>query len=151
MSFGDKLKMNKDNKSIWFPNGKKAADMIVVENIIFFVLNIIFFVFLLIFVYGSGNNKMIHEQSYAKDIALIIDNGSPGMSVLLNVKDAVEIAKGNNFPADRIFTLDKKNNKVLVTLAEKGGYAYQYFSGNDANLSLDKEWLLIEVNKTSGK
>lgn len=125
---------------------KKAADTTVIENTIFIVLNIAFFVIMLIFVYNSGNNILVKEQSYAKEIALIIDNCKPGMSVLLNINDLIEIAKKNNFPADKIVRLDKKNNKVIVSLKQNSGFGFQYFS-KDVEVKLNNQWLMIEVGK----
>ena len=117
---------------------KKAADTTVIENTIFIVLNIVFFAIMLIFVYNSGSNILVKEQSYAKEIALIIDNCKPGMSVLLNINDLIETAKKNNFPVENIVKLDKKNSV----------FGFQYFS-KDAEVKLNNNWLLIEVGKSS--
>ena len=92
----------KDGKFTWFPSEKKAAEEIVVENVIFIVLNILFFVVMLIFVYNSGNNSLVLEQKYAKEIALIIDNSKPEMSVVLNAKEITDIAKKNNLDLSKI-------------------------------------------------
>ena len=127
---------------------KKAADTTVIENTIFIVLNIVFFAIMLIFVYNSGSNILVKEQSYAKEIALIIDNCKPGMSVLLNINDLIETAKKNNFPVENIVKLDKKNNRVLVSLRQNSVFGFQYFS-KDAEVKLNNNWLLIEVGKSS--
>ena len=127
---------------------KKAADTTVIENTIFIVLNIVFFAIMLIFVYNSGSNILVKEQSYAKEIALIIDNCKPGMSVLLNINDLIETAKKNNFPVENIVKLDKKNNRALVSLRQNSVVGFQYFS-KDAEVKLNNNWLLIEVGKSS--
>lgn len=141
-----KLNMDKENKSIWFPNGKKASETVLLENIIFIVLNIVFFAIMLVFVYNSGNNILVKEQAYSKEIALTIDNCKPGMSVLFNINELIEIANKTNYPAEKIVTLDKKNNRVLISLKEKGAFSYQYFS-KDVEVKLNDKWLLIEVGK----
>ncbi|MDD5193573.1 MAG: hypothetical protein PHF67_03215 [Candidatus Nanoarchaeia archaeon] len=142
----------KDNAFPHFKNNynllkcKKAAETIILENLVFWVLNIVFFVVMLIFVYNSGNNIIVQEQSYAKEIALIIDNCKPGMSVLLNMDALIESAKKNNFPVENIVKLDKKNNRVLVSLKQNSVFGFQYFS-KDVEIKLNNNWLSIEVGK----
>jgi hypothetical protein len=125
---------------------KKGADTIIIENTIFIVLNIVFFAIMLVFVYNSGNNILTKEQSYAKEIALIIDNSNPGMSVLFNINDLIETAKKNNFPLENIVKLDKKNNRVLVSLRQNSVFGFQYFS-KDVEIKLNNQWLMIDVGK----
>lgn len=125
---------------------KKAADTTIIENTIFIVLNIVFFAIMLVFVYNSGNNILVKEQGYAKEIALIIDNCKPGMSVLLNINDLIETAKKNNFSPENIVQIDKKNNRVLVSLRQNSVFGFQYFS-KDAEVKLNNQWLMIEVGK----
>jgi uncharacterized protein (UPF0333 family) len=60
------------------------VDIIGLKETIFLVLNIVFFVIMFGFVYSSGTRAFVYEESYAKQIALLIDNAKPGMNILIN-------------------------------------------------------------------
>lgn len=124
----------------------KKADTIVFETVIFIVLNIIFFLSMLAFAISSGSRDFIYEQSYAKQIALLIDNAKPDMVIFVDIKDMIKLAEKNNKPLDKVFTIDEKQNRVKVSLESKGGYSYQYFSGYSVNLTVSNDILLIKVN-----
>ena len=129
--------------------GKKGD--ILVGDVIFLVLNLIFLVILIIFVVSKTNDASRFEEIYAKQIALIIDSAKPGMTIYLNMEDAIEKAMDEN---QNIGTLVRINgNMVTVKLKEKGEYSYSFF--NDVNVSayLDtesnkQEYVIIVNEKT---
>lgn len=138
------LKRGLRNKKVKnFLKNKKAQERSL-ETLIFFLLNTIFFVTMLFFIYHAGTRAFIYEESYAKQIALIMDNAKPEMAILLDISEIIEIAEKNNKQLNEIFKLDKENNLVKVSLSERG-YSYQYFSDYDADLKTDNNWLSISI------
>lgn len=122
------------------------GDIIGLEETIFLILNIIFFVILLSFVYNAGSRAFIYEESYAKQIASIIDNSKPGMNVLLDVSKGLEAGRKNGISFDNVFRIDSNENKIIVKLSSNG-YSYKYFSDYDVKLSLQDNLLLISVGE----
>jgi hypothetical protein len=112
---------------IFFPKNKKGT--ILVENVIFIILNLSFLTILLVFLYRQGNGAIVLEQSYAKNIALLIDASKPVMEMKLNMADAMDLAKTNNVKREDIVTI--KDNIITVRLSEKGGYQYSFFNNVD--------------------
>ena len=83
--------MKKRGDSQYTTKSKKGT--ILVENVIFLVLNLIFLTILVIFIFSkTGDSEMI-EEKYAKQIALILDSAEPGMTIKLNMEDAISIAE----------------------------------------------------------
>ncbi len=99
---------------------------ILVENIVFIILNLIFIGVLILFIIKQGSGAVVLEQSYAKQIALLIDSAKPGMKISLNMKNALALAEKNNV-LDKMVLIDK--NIITVSLSEKGGYSYSSFNG----------------------
>lgn len=118
----------------------------VLEAIIFLILNTVFFVVLLIFVYNVGTRSFVYEETYAKQIAMVIDNVEPEMAILMDINKAVEFAEKNKKSIEEIIQLDKGNNRVKVSF-DKGGYSYEYFSDYDVDLKVDGNWLSIVVKE----
>ena len=123
----------------------KKGDEIVLETIIFVVLNLLFFAVMLVFVYSSGSITFVYEQTYAKQIALFIDNAEPEMSMLIDLSEIIEIAEKNKQPLEKIVQLNKNENKVEIRLKKKGGYSYQYYSDYNIDLKIDNNFLLINI------
>lgn len=116
----------------------KKADFIVLETTIFIVLNIMFFVIIFIFIRSSSNNDLIYEQTYAKQIALFIDNAKPGMEIDLDISKLYEIAKNNHFTGN-VITIDNTNKRVRINLVDGRGYSYGYFTNSNIVWNLKKE------------
>ncbi|MDP2925535.1 MAG: hypothetical protein Q8N99_04130 [Nanoarchaeota archaeon] len=127
----------------------KKADTIVLETVIFIILNIIFFVTMMIFVFRSGTSSYVYEQTYAKQIALIIDNAKPDMAIMFDISDLDDFLEKNNFPINEVFSIDKQNNKVFVKLGRNSGYSYRYFSDYDIELKANSNRLNIIVRNKS--
>ena len=116
------IKMKKRNK--------KAA--ILMENVIFIILNILFITILILFLLRQGQGAVLLEQSYAKQIALLIDSAKPGMTIILDMGKAKDLAEKNGLEFKDSVT--KTNTIITVRLSASGGYSYSYF--NDVNVSL---------------
>ena len=124
----------------------ELGDIIGLKETIFLILNIIFFVILLSFAYNAGSRAFVYEESYAKQIVSIIDNSKPGMNILLDVKEGLEVGKENGIKLEDTFKIDDKENKVMVRLSSNG-YMYNYFSDYDVKLSLQDNLLLISIGE----
>ena len=106
--------------------GKRGT--ILAENIIFIMLNLVFLTILFLFLFSKIGDAAALEEKYAKQIALIIDSAKPGMEISLNMKDAVEKAKDENWDGKIVSIQD---NIITVQLREKGGYSYSFFNNVD--------------------
>lgn len=137
-------------------NWSKRADTPLYETIIFLVLNLVFVVVLLIFVWSSGGKAFVYEQIYAKQVALLIDNAKPGMTIFLDVTKIVEVAneKIKTVDLDKIVVINQEENKVIVDLSGQGGHSFQYFSDYDISTELNydygnQKFLKIEIKEKS--
>ncbi len=99
---------------------------ILTENIIFIILNLIFLSILIIFLFSKMGSAAILEEKYAKQIALIIDSAKPGMTIHLNMKDAIKIANKENRDLNNVVSI--QDNVIHVQLREKGGHSYSFFN-----------------------
>lgn len=124
----------------------KKAENIGLEEVMFIILNLIFIFMLGVFVYSSGHRYFVYEETYAKQIALIIDNAKPDMVVLMNVNDIVDLSIKNNKNINDIFKIDEKEKRVVVSIGESN-YAYQYFSNYNVSLQLNNGYLTIGIKK----
>lgn len=126
---------------------KKKGEAGLLETIVFLILNLVFFSVMGYFVYNSGSQTFIFEQAYAKQLALIIDNSKPEMVVMMNLDEIMPIAIEKNVPLNQIFSIDDKNNLVIVRLNSNGGYNYHYFTNNLVKLEVKDNWLVISISK----
>jgi len=95
------------------------------ENVIFIVLNLIFLSILIGFIFLQGAGKVVIEQNYAKQIALLIDSSEPGTDIILNVRSLVD-EKDKNFPWRELIKVS--GNTVFVKLSEDSRARYDFFS-----------------------
>ena len=103
---------------------------ILIENIIFIVLNVIFVSILIFFLFKQGSGAVLLEQTYSKQIALIIDSAKPVMEIKLNMEKAQKIAEENKLNFNEV--VDITGNVVNVKLSQKGGYKYSFFNNIEA-------------------
>ena len=121
----------------------KRGDVALINVIMFLVLNLAFVSVMFVFINYAGSRALIYEQSYAKQVALIIDNAKPDMAILLDVSEGLEVARKSEKDLSKAFVL--KDGKVFVDLGRGGGYSYEYFTNYDVNLKLVGEELSIGV------
>ena len=89
----------------------------------------------LLFLHSKINGAVVLEQSYSKNIALLIDASTPVMDMKLNMDKAFDLAEKNKIPRDDIVKI--KNNTVTVRLSQKGGYSYSFFNDVDVSAYAD--------------
>jgi len=113
---------------------------ILTENIIFIILNLVFLSILIIFLFSKMGAAAVLEEKYAKQISLIIDSAEPGMTISLNMKDAIKIANKENRDLNNVISI--QDNVVHVQLREKGGYSYSFFNDvvDDIDFSVYLNW-----------
>jgi hypothetical protein len=104
---------------------------ILIENIVFIILNLLFLTILLLFIGKQGSGAVVLEQSYAKNIALLIDASRPVMEIKLNMEDAFKLAEKNGVKREDIVKINLKDNTVTVKLSAKGEYSYSFFKEMD--------------------
>jgi len=117
--------------------GNKRGDNFIYETVIFIVLNITFFVVMLLFVGRATSGAGFLEQIYAKQIALVIDQARPGMSVSFGMQDAIVLVKSLDKSKEGwesaqiledVVKINTLENKVIVKIGSRGGYSFRYFS-----------------------
>lgn len=133
-------------------NKKATTRMpLLMQTTMFIILNLIFFVGMLYMVNDAGSRSFIFEQSYAKEIALIIDNAKPETVVLLDVSEMVAFANDKKIPLDNIFNVDNEKNLVRVGLSVQTGYSFKYFTDADVELKLEGNMLSIVVKEAKNE
>ncbi len=103
---------------------------ILIENVLFIVLNIIFVSILILFLFKQGSGAILLEQTYSKQIALMIDSAKPVMEIKLNMEKAQKIAEENKVDFDEAVSIT--GNVVKIKLSQKGGYEYSFFNDVEA-------------------
>lgn len=124
-------------------SGKKG-DSPIYSNIFFLILNLAFFGILLLFIYTSSTGALVYEQSYAKEIGLLLDNAQPGMKLTINMADALAIAQKNKFNGEFV-KIDTNTNEVIVKLSSSGGYTYKFFTNYDVSSGFVGDKFVINV------
>ncbi|MBI2004528.1 hypothetical protein HYS72_03640 [Candidatus Pacearchaeota archaeon] len=99
---------------------------ILVENVIFIVLNIIFISILIFFLFKQSSGAALLEQTYSKQIALMVDSAKPAMEIKLNMEKARKIAEKNKIDFNEAVSIT--GNVVNVKLSQKTGYEYSFFN-----------------------
>lgn len=99
---------------------------ILIENIVFIILNVLFLSVLVLFLVKQGSGASVLEQSYSKQIAMIVDSAIPGMEIKLDMEKAKKTAEKNGIDFEDAVTI--KENIVEVKLGEGKGYEYAFFN-----------------------
>ncbi len=113
--------------------GKKGD--LLIGDIIFLVLNLVFLSILVIFIISKTNDASRLEEQYAKQIALVLDSARPGMTIIINMQDAIEKATKEKQDFANIVKIN--GNIITVKLKEKGGYSYSFFNDVHVNSYFD--------------
>lgn len=128
----------------YFLKNKKGTD-ILNSTLIFLLLNVVFFAIMFGFVARAGSGATIIEQTYAKQIALIIDQAKPGTNIDINIEEVYEMADKNKFSRQNVIKIDNEENKVYVQVSEERGYSYNFFNSADIVWELKKTKLSLGV------
>jgi hypothetical protein len=124
--------------------GGKKGSVFLLSTTMFIVLNILFFVMLMVFVFKSSTGALIYEQTYAKQIALLVDASEPGMHMNIVIDELWGLAKENNYEGD-VVAINEFEHSIDVRVDYKGGYRQIYFSDHKLDLGIKDNLLTIEV------
>ena len=127
------MKIKKRGKTLFTPFNfftKSEKAEILVENVIFIVLNIIFISILIFFLFKQSSGAALLEQTYSKQIALMIDSAKPVMEIKLNMEKMQNIAEKNKVDFKEVVSIT--GNAVNVKLSQKTGYEYSFFNDVEA-------------------
>ena len=115
--------------------GNKRGE-ILTENVIFLILNLVFLSILILFLFTKMNSVVVIEEKYAKQIALMMNSAEPGMTIALDMQDAIKIAEINNRNLhNEVVRID--GNQIGIQLREKGGYSYSFFKNLNVQTRFD--------------
>lgn len=89
----------------------------------------------MLFLFRQGSGAIVLEQSYAKNIALLIDSSRPVTEMKLNMKEGFNLAEANGINAEDIVKIN--GNIVTVKLSGQGGYDYSFFNNVDVTVYPD--------------
>lgn len=123
---------------------KKAISNLM-ENLVYILLVLVFISVLFFAVTRAGSQAGFYEQTYAKQIALLIDKSKLGMNIELDTFELQRLARKNNFNGN-IVSIDNNENKISVKLIDGKGYDYRFFSDVDVVWNLDKEKRKLILN-----
>ncbi len=104
--------------------GKRGA--ILVENIVFLILNLLFLSLLVLFLLKQGEGAIILEESYSKQIAMVINSATPGMVIQIDLEKGKKIAESKGLDFGEVVKINR--NVVRVKLTKEGGYSYSFFN-----------------------
>ena len=127
------MKIKKRGKTLFTPFNfftKSEKAEILVENIIFILLNIIFISILIFFLFKQSSGAALLEQTYSKQIALMIDSAKPVMEIKLNMEKMQNIAEKNKVDFKEVVSIT--GNVVNIKLSQKTGYEYSFFNDVEA-------------------
>jgi hypothetical protein len=126
---------------------KTGGDTMLQQYVIFILLNLVFLSIMLTFLFSQGNGAIVLEQSYAKNIALLIDASTPKMDMKINMDKAFDLAEKKEIPRDEIVKIE--NNTVTVKLSANSGYSYSFFNDVDVSAYADiypNKNFIIKIN-----
>ena len=128
----------------------KKRGTILVENVVFIVLNILFIAILILFIARQGSGAIVLEQSYAKQIALLIDSAQPGMIIKLDMEKGKNLAEENGINFEDAVRIN--GNTVIVKLSDQGGYSYSFFNNvNVGDPYTDETNYIFAINKQNNR
>lgn len=111
----------------------KRGNMLV-GNVVFIILNLVFLTILILFILNKGGGIESLEQSYAKQIALVIDGAQPGMRINIDLRDGRD-ANEEWFIDNYATAIKIRDNIVSVSFDDNTEYTYSFF--NNVSVSYD--------------
>jgi uncharacterized protein (UPF0333 family) len=75
----------------------KKRGQVLIENVVFIILNLVFLSIMVVFLMRQASGGAIMQETYAKQVALLIDSAKPGMIMQLNMQNALKQAKQNGY------------------------------------------------------
>jgi hypothetical protein len=113
---------------------KRGSDLLW-QYVIFILLDLVFLSIPILFLSSKGSGAVVLEQSYSKNIALLLDASTPIMEMKINMEDAFDLAEKNKIARDEIVKIE--NNSVKIKLSTNSGYTYNFFNDVDVTAYAD--------------
>jgi hypothetical protein len=110
---------------------------ILVENVVFIIINLIFLSVLVIFLLRQSSGAIVLEQTYAKQIAMLVDSSKPVMVIKMDMEKGRKLTEKNGLNFDNAVSIT--GNLVKVKLSSKGGYSYAFFNDVDVSAHAEKD------------
>jgi len=131
---------------------KRGSEAIAWPQIIWIVIFMMIFVISIVFINKSISGAFIYEEVYAKKIALIVDGARSESKFYINVSDALESVKKNNYncastDAERnndCFFIEGNNVRVKL-FGDDEGYEYAFFSDYKVDLVLIESQKMLVI------
>mgnify|MGYP001563343984 CR=1 FL=1 len=125
---------------------KKASNALY-YSITFLIVVLLFSGAIFYFIKNSSSGALIYEETYSKQISLLIDKSRPGTNISINFENPLKVAEKNNFDKNKIVSFDSDNGEVTVKLNDRSGYKTRYFSNYKIEKRFDGNNLILEINK----
>ena len=127
---------------------EKKGFYLIGEVTMFVLLNVVFLITISVFIIQQQDNKALYEEVYAKKIALIIDQASPGMTLYFNIEELKKFTEKNKeINEDTIRILPAENDlpkRITIKLSEKSnGHSYPYFTNLEINKKIERNYLIL--------
>jgi len=130
---------------------------ILVENVVFIIINLIFLSLLVIFLLKQSSGAIVLEQTYSKQIAMLVDSARPVMVIKMDMEKGRKVAEKNGIDFNNVVKID--GNIVQVKLSSKAGYTYAFFNDVDVSAYAERDdsgkytsmYVFTINNKVSGK
>ena len=125
-------------------SNKRGNTEILLSNTVAIIFHVAFFILLVLVVSRFGSGVNLHEESYAKQIALLIDSAKSGSFIEFDLTNMFALAGDKDFKA--VVDINCERNEVFVKMSRNSGYAYQYFSElKDCDYIVDREAMKLRI------
>jgi hypothetical protein len=111
----------------------KKAESQIYSLVVFIIINVVVFSLLFAFFYRVSYGAFSWEQTYAKEIALILDKGKSGTEVFIDFERGFELLEKENIPLTD--SVRYKDGIVFVRLSNSEPYTVKVFSDKEARIS----------------
>lgn len=107
------------------------------EKVVYILFILIFSGMVIGFFIRFQNDVLIYEQTYAKELALLINKAEPGIEMDIDIFDFYHKSNKNNFNGN-VVEIDNEKSEVIVRLASGRGYKYSFFNDVEVIWDLDR-------------
>jgi hypothetical protein len=124
---------------------KRAIIDLSAEMIVFIVLNVLVFSLLVFFLHTASSGAVIYEQSYAKQVGLLLDQAKPNTEFSIDISDGIKIANKNSIDLNKIVNINSYTHVIKINLGSATGYSFTYFSDYNVETKIEGNLLIISI------
>ena len=125
----------------------KRASNVLYYSITFLIVVLLFAGAIFYFIKNSSSGALIYEETYSKQISLLIDKSRPGTNISINFEKPLKVAEQNNFDKNKIVSFDPEKGEVTVKLNDRSGYKTKYFSNYKIEKRFDGNNLILDIKE----